>query len=347
MLDTRLDISEGRFALGLSTDDVDQFQGFHSPNMLIVVDEAEGVEEPIYEAIEAVMTSENTRLLLIGNPTTVAGTFRRAFYQDRGLYHTITISALESPNVVANRVVLPGLTTHHWVEERKLVWGEDSPIYRARVLGEFPDQSEDTLIPLSWIERAVGRQGDNADDQEGADATLPVILAVDVARFGSDQSVLLVRRGAKVDKIEAYRGLDTMQLTGHVAAAIDSLSPQRVSVDEVGLGAGVVDRLKELGYPVRGINVGRSARHRDVYANLRAEGYWRLRELFSQGAISIPSDSELIGQLSALRYTYNSRGQVIIESKEEARSRGLPSPDRADALMLAFLSDNTKVRLRT
>ena len=155
LLDTRLELAEGRFALGLSADSDEEFQGFHSPNMLIVVDEAEGVEEQIYEAIEGVMTSENCRLLLIGNPTTATGPFPRAFYEDRELYHTITISALECPNVVEGKVVIRGLTTLRWVEERKKVWGEENPIYQARVLGEFPDAEEDTLIPLSWIERAV------------------------------------------------------------------------------------------------------------------------------------------------------------------------------------------------
>ena len=156
LLDTRLEMSEGRFALGLSADTDEEFQGFHSPNMLIVVDEAEGVEETIYEAIESVMTSENCRLLLIGNPTTMSGSFRRAFYDDRELYNTITISAFDSPNVREGRAVIRGLVTRKWVEERKKVWGEENPVYQARVLGEFPDQGEDTLIALSAIEAGRG-----------------------------------------------------------------------------------------------------------------------------------------------------------------------------------------------
>ena len=96
-----------------------------------------------------------------------------------------------------------------------------------------------------------------------------------------------------------------------------------------------------------GINVGRPARHRKLFANLRAEGYWRLYELFSQDLIAIPNDPELAGQLSSLRYSYNSRGQLIIESKDDARARGIPSPDKADAMMLAFLGHNPAVRLRT
>ena len=143
--------------MGLSAESADEFQGFHSPNMFIVVDEAEGVSDEIYEAIDAVMTSAEPRLLLIGNPTTTSGAFRRAFYEERHLYHTITISALDSPNVKAGKIVTRGLTTSQWVQERKDTWGEENPIYQARVFGEFPDQAEDTLIKLSDVEAATQR----------------------------------------------------------------------------------------------------------------------------------------------------------------------------------------------
>ena len=345
LLDTRLEMSDARFALGLSADSDDDFQGFHSPNMLIVVDEAEGVGETIYEAIEAVMTSENCRLLLIGNPTTMGGAFRRAFYEDRELYDAITISALESPNVVEGRVVHRGLATRRWVEERRSVWGEENPIFRARVLGEFPDQGEDTLIALSQVEAAAGRGShSNAEDAASAEAQGPVVLAVDVARFGSDKSVILKRRGMVVEEVRAFRGLDTMKLTGRVVEAMDAWDPDDVIIDEVGIGAGVVDRLKEMGRRVRGINVGRPARDARHYSNLRAEGYWTLRQMFAEGSIRIPPDNDLVGQVAALRYSFNSLGQVVMESKEEMRRRGVPSPDKADALMLAFLADRRKPR---
>ena len=467
MLHTRFELETDRFALGLSTDEVDQFQGFHSPNMLIVVDEAEGVIEPIYEAIDAVMTAGNSKLLLIGNPTSITGTFRRAFHEERHLYHNITISALDSPNVKQQRVVLPGLTTHEWVAERVALWGEASPMYHARVLGDFSDRAEDTLISLTHIEQAIARYStlvvappsvipapspvipapspvipapspvipapspvipakagthacpgprsggpDSAATEDGddnspfplrgkvrmgveeedeppapallsvrpersetvslpalprsevspshevegptpddADTNTPTILAVDVARFGADQSVLLLASPTAVLRLEAHHGLDTMQLAGRVVDAHRHWSlarpPDRIVVDEIGVGAGVVDRLKELNLPVTGINVGRPARQRALFANLRAEGYWRLRELFSQSQIAIPNDPELAGQLSSLRYSYNSRGQLIIESKDDARARGIPSPDKADAMMLAFLGHKPAVRLRT
>ena len=343
LLDTRLEMPEkDSFAMGLSADSPDEFQGFHSANMLIVVDEAEGVAEPIYEAIEALMTSENCRLLLIGNPTTVTGSFRRAFHEDRELYHTLTISAYDSPNVAAGAKTVPGLVTARWVEQRRKIWGEDNPIFQARVLGEFPEQSEDTLIPLSAIEGAAKVSG-GAVEQD--DAPQPTVVAVDVARFGSDRSVILVRRGGQVKPVRTFRGLDTMKLTGLVVDAIKEADPEDVVVDEVGIGAGVVDRLKELGYRVDGINVGRSAHDPSRFANLRAEGYWNLRQLITTGEVFLPSDKELMGELAALKYSFNSVGQLLVESKDDMRKRGVRSPDKADALMLAFLPYRRRVKL--
>ena len=347
MLDTRWEIADDRYAMGLSAESADDFQGFHSPNMFIVVDEAEGVSDEIYEAIEAVMTSAEPRLLLIGNPTTVSGAFHRAFHQERHLYHTVTISALHSPNVLAKKVEVPGLTSAKWVEERKETWGEDNPIYRARVLGEFPDQAEDTLIRLSDIESAAGRKDLTTAEAESSTPPSKLVLAVDVARFGSDRSVILRRRGNSVEEIQTFRKLDTMQLAGWVSAAIRDSKPDRICIDEIGVGAGVVDRLREVGHRVRAINVARRAGQDNLFANLRAEGYWRLRELFSAEQIDIPADNQLMGELAALRYGYDGQGRVLIESKESMRQRGLPSPDKADALMLAFLETPRKPRLWT
>ena len=349
MLEARWELSDDRYAMGLSADTADQFQGFHSDNMLIVVDEAEGVSDEIYEAIEAVMTSSDPRLLLIGNPTTVSGAFRRAFYQERNLYHTVTISALDSPNVQAGKTVVPGLTTAKWVEERRDTWGEENPIYRARVLGEFPDQAEDTLIKLSDVEAAVLRGREEAVQHEVPESEVEpeVVLAVDVARFGSDRSVILRRRGERVEDIRIFRNLDTMQLAGWVVSAIKEFQPAQMYIDEIGVGAGVVDRLKEEGYGVKGINVARRSRQDELFANLRAEGFWRLRELFAAGRITIPPDNQLMGELAALRYSYDSQGRILVESKDSIRQRGLPSPDKADALMLAFLEPPARVKLWT
>ena len=335
MLDTRWEVADDRYALGLSANDADQFQGFHCENMFVVVDEAEGVAEPIYEAVEAVMTSAQPTLLLIGNPTTTSGGFHRAFHRERGIYETITMSALESPNVEANSIKIPGLTTPAWVEERRAMWGENSEMFRARVMGEFPDRGEDNLIAISDIDDATYSPGEMPADTGGYE---PVVLGVDVARYGVDRTVIMVRRGDVVVDVKVRHGFPTTATTGQIVASARDRHPQQVNVDETGLGAGVVDILREQGFTVYGFNGSAAPVAEEmVCANLRAEGYWTLARRFRDHRIRIPRDAELIAELASLRYRYNSRGKVLMESKDSMKSRGLPSPDKADALMLAFL----------
>ena len=355
MLDTRWELAADRYALGLSANDADQFQGFHSPNIFVVVDEAEGVGETIYEAVEAVMTSANPRLLLIGNPTTTSGGFHRAFHRERGIYRAITISALDSPNVEQGSLVFPGLTTAAWVAERRALWGEESPLFRARVMGEFPERGDDNLIAMPDIAAAVYggplvlRQAQNERgyaapgelvEPRAPDEPGPLVIGVDVARFGPDRSVVLVRRGNVVEDIRAHYNIDTADLTGRVANACHELRPDRINVDEVGIGVSVVDHLRDQGIPARGINGSLEPRRERACANLRAEGFWMLARRFATHNIRIPHDPELMAELSSLRYRFNSRGKLLMESKEEMRRRGRPSPDKADALMLAFLDDD-------
>ena len=348
VLGTRWELAEDRYAMGLSAETADQFQGFHSPNMLVVVDEAAGVSDAIFEGIESVMTSsETSQLLLLGNPTTTSGAFRRAFHEERQLYECITISALESPNVTAGRIVVPGLTTAAWVKERREVWGNDNPMFCARVLGEFPVQDDNTLLPLTLIETATQLwSGDIRSEPVGTDA--PVVIAVDPARFGSDHSVILRRRGNRVEDIQSFNGLDTMQLAKRVESAILLHHPQQVVVDEIGVGAGVLDRLRELGYPVHGVNVAKPAQRDGLFANLRAEGYWRLREMLEARQLALPPDQRLTGELAALKYEFRKGdNKLVLESKDSMKNRGLPSPDRADALMMAFLEPAPKPTLWT
>ncbi len=355
MLDTRWDLAEDRYALGLSANDADQFQGFHCENMLVVVDEAEGVAESIYEAVEAVMTSAKPTLLLIGNPTTSSGGFHRAFHRERGIYETITISALESPNVEEGSIVIPGLTTPAWVEERRKMWGEGSAMFRARVLGEFPDRGEDNLISVSDIEDATYPPGEvpagevppgevpTGEVPTGevpADTVghQPAVVGVDVARFGADRTVIVVRRGATVVDMQVFHGFANTEVADEVQAVVHEQRPKQLNVDATGVGSGVVDILNQEGHPVYGFHgAGAPVDEADTCANLRAEGYWTLARRFRDHTIRIPRDAELTAELASLRFRYNSRGKVLMESKESIKRRGLPSPDRADALMLAFL----------
>ncbi len=333
LLRTSLELDDKHYAQGLSTDTPERFQGFHEGHILFVVDEASGVREGIFEAIEGSMTSENSRMLLLGNPTALSGYFYEAFHRRRSLWRTIHISALETPNVKEGEIVKPSLVTEQWVKDAKVNWGEDSPMYQIRVLGEFPSESEDTLISLKIIESAVEAKDQVIEPQDGK----PVELGVDVARFGSDRTVICARRGDRVIEMQSYTKKNTMETAGLVNDFVERHSPSCVRVDAIGVGAGVVDRLKELGVPgVKGINVAQRATNPEHFANLKAELYDGLRERFQQGRIRIPGDQKLISELASIRYSFTSSGQTRLEDKDELRGRGQPSPDLADALMLAF-----------
>lgn len=327
VLQTQIELDKQWFALGLSTDKPERFQGFHAEDILLIVDEASGVQQYIFDAAEGFLTSIGAKLLLIGNPTQLSGEFYNAFRSP--LYHKIHISAFDSPNLKAGKIVRPYLVTPEWVEDKRFKWGENSPLWYSRVLGEFPEQGDDTLIPLAWIEAAQQRW---FAEQDGG----PIELGVDVARYGSDSTVIVVRKGNKASIVAQIYGQDTMEVTGRVIDALRQTGASIAKVDEIGIGTGVVDRMKEQRYPVQGMNTSEAAYDKERFANKRAEWYWGLRERFQSGDIAIPPDDELASQLASLKYKFDSRGRIQIESKEDMRKRGLPSPDKADALMLAF-----------
>ena len=169
------------------------------------------------------------------------------------------------------------------------------------------------------------------------------LVGVDVARFGADRTAICVQQNNTVIALDAYHRQNTMETAGRVAAAIHEYNPKGVRIDEIGVGAGVVDRLKELGYDcIEGVNVSNRATDPDKFANLRAELFDNLRELFDRQQIEIPNDPDLISQLTSIRYSFASTGQIKIEDKETLRRNGLPSPDLADALVLAFAPETER-----
>ena len=164
------------------------------------------------------------------------------------------------------------------------------------------------------------------------------MVGVDVARFGADRTVIVVRRGATVVDMQVFHGFANTEVADEVQAVVHEQRPKQLNVDATGVGSGVVDILNQEGHPVYGFHgAGAPVDEADTCANLRAEGYWTLARRFRDHTIRIPRDAELTAELASLRFRYNSRGKVLMESKESIKRRGLPSPDRADALMLAFL----------
>jgi len=343
LLQTSLELADGWMAFGFATDVPENFQGLHAKHLLVVADEAPGIEPDIWEAIDGVLTGEHCRLLAIGNPTEPAGEFYKLF-QTPGV-KKIHISAFDTPNFTAYGITeedirsgaweekitgplpFPELITPAWVTDKYRRWGPGSPMYQSRVRGDFPEAASDALIPLSWIEAAQKRELEPGE---------PVGLGVDVARFGDDETIIAVRRGPVVRLHSVAAKEDTMQTAGRVIRALSETGAGVAKVDVIGLGAGVVDRLKEQGKPVQEMNAAEAASDPERFANRRAEWYWALRERFQEGSIDLDPDEELAAQLSSIKYRIDSRGRIQIESKEDMKKRGLPSPDRADAVVLAF-----------
>lgn len=333
VLDTHINISDRWFALGLSTDKPDQFQGFHSPHLMVLVDEASGIQPEIEEAIDG-LTPE--KIVRIGQPLSNVGRFADCFRI--APIKKMQISAFDTPNVKEGRRVVPGLITREDVESFKVRYGEDSNVYKVRVLGEFPAQETDSLISVDDIAKAIEREA-------SVPAHFEKKLGVDVARFGDDRSVLLVRQMEKVIRKEILASLDTMQITGQVLkiAKEEGIKAPNIFVDVIGIGAGVVDRLHEQAWNVTAVNVSESPEDKESYSNLRAELYAKhLKEWIKTG--DLPDDD--FYELANIKYKFNSKGQLQIESKEEMKKRGLDSPDVADALMLTFAKRNVVMTMK-
>jgi phage terminase large subunit len=230
-----------------------------------------------------------------------------------------------------------------WVEEKRRKWGENSPLYIAKVLGDFPEQASDALVSLKDFREAVGREVLTGGEKA---------LGVDVARFGDDSTVIYLREGQRARKVGSLQGKDLMQTVGLIVRCLDATKADKVRVDDIGLGGGVVDRLRELRDERRitadviPVNVGERPTVDGATAdgegpdakflNLRAQINWGVRERFIAGEISIDDNQDLLAQASSIKYKYTSSAKIQIEGRADMKKRGLPSPDDWDALVLAF-----------
>ena len=300
-------------------------QGFHSPNMLFLVDEASGVDDIIFEVGEGAMSTEGAKTVMTGNPTRTSGYFYEAFNKMKDSFYTMKVASQDSTQVGPK-----------FIEDMKIKYGEDSNIFRVRVLGEWPEADDDVVIPLHLLQSAAER------DQVAAETT-PVVWGLDVARFGTDKSALCKRKGNVVtEPIKSWRNKDLMEMCGIILNEYETTTwsdrPVEILVDSIGLGAGVVDRLTELDLPVRGINVAESASMGERYGRLRDELWFLGKEWFEMRDCTIPNQEDLIEDLSKPRFSFLSNGKLKVEGKDEMKRRGLNSPDLADAFCLTFAS---------
>lgn len=345
--ETGLQIADGREIVGISTKEPERMAGYSGANLLFILDEASGIPEPIFEAIEG-NRAGGAQLVMFSNATKTSGTFYDAFHSKAEYWHRIHVSSEETPNATGRGDPIPGLATAAWIEEKRKEWGEESALYQVRVRGNFPAQGERAVIALVLVTDAVGRWDDDAAE---GDERVPVPqdgrlhLGVDVARFGDDESVVMPRRGLLVSPARVFSQLDGPALAGEtlkVARELRKLGEiPKVKVDVIGVGASCYDvlaRSKEVeAVPV---NVSESA---------TAEGYHALRDQlwggmrdFLKGGGAIPDDARLQAELVAPEYKFDAQGRMKVESKDEMKKRLGRSPDRADALALAVFDATSK-----
>ena len=298
-------------------------QGFHSENMLFICEEASGIPDVVFQVGEGALSTEGAKVVMCGNPTRSDGYFYEAFHSMRDRWFNMTVSCEDGEYV-----------SEKFLDDMKSKYGEDSNIYKVRVLGEFPTQSDDVLLPLHLLESAIKR------DIEPSPMT-PVVWGLDVARYGNDRSALAKRRGQELlEPIKTWSQKDLMEMAGIILTEYEAVRysdrPTAIYIDAIGIGAGLADRLKELDLPAVSIAVSESASLKEKFTRLRDELFWNCREWFEGRDVHIPQDDNLIQEITGIRYKYLSTGKLKIESKDEMKRRGQRSPDVADAFVLTF-----------
>jgi phage terminase large subunit len=355
---------ESNFALGFSTDRAANFQGYHGRHVLIIADEAPGIESGVWDAIAGTMAGGKVHIVMAGNPTLPSGAFYDAFTRERELWNCITIDAFDSPNLkdigldellqmdpaeggLLDQNPMPYLVTKRWVFDQYRAWwhGDErsSPNWVSRVRGQFPDQAQNALVKLRWLERAKERVLRTPVQDKAAS----LVAGVDVGG-GEAETVVYVCESKphdfKIIAMGAWRCEDTR---GDVVRFLASYRERlrSVRVDAIGMGHNFGLHLRDERFPVELVNVGMACESRPEwpendpagrFVNLKAQYYHELADAFERNEVQGLRDDVTIGQLTGILYEVDSHGRIKIESKESARARGIPSPDRAEALMLAL-----------
>lgn len=374
------------------------FQGIHARYVLIIIDEACGVDVNLFNSVDALATNANARVLAIGNPDDPSSHFASICKPDSG-WHTIRIDGLRTPNFTQEAVewldcphcrligrtkpMLAQLfedeglayTEEHvpedlrdmllsplWVEERLHRWvgqpnetqslseiANQSSLFVSKVRGLFPESNTEGIIPLGWVEQAIARWTDwVSEGKPSVNSIQRKVLGVDIADSGEDQTCVADREGDIVREIRKFRSsTDTMEAVGHVTAMLSGRPGSLAVVDSIGVGAGVLSRLRELGKPVKGFVASGSAKGlKDKtgefkFINLRAAAWWRMRELLDPSQpggckIMLPDSELLRADLTVPRWKVLSGGSIQIESKDDIRKRLGRSTDEGDSVVMAF-----------
>jgi hypothetical protein len=308
--------AEGRL---WSEENPDAYAGLHNADgVLLIFDEASGIPDVIWDVSQGFWTENtpNRFWLAFSNPRRAQGYFYECFHAKRDFWTTQQIDSRtveDTDKAVYEQIIAE--------------YGEDSPQARIEVYGQFPTTDDDQFIPQSLVAEAMARE-------PWRDQSAPIVIGVDPARSGADSTVIAVRQGRNIITLRRYRGDDTMTVVGHVIQAIEEFRPALTMIDEGGLGYGILDRLTEQRYKVRGVNFGWKSTKPVMWGNRRAELWGALKDWLKTA--SLPQDKQLRDDLTAPRTKPDSSGKIFLESKKDMKARGLASPDAADAIAVTF-----------
>jgi hypothetical protein len=297
--------------------------GHHADFMMFIVDEASGISYKLFETIESTLTQPCNFIIMVGNPTRRTGYFVDSHFK-RGIkekWIQLRWNTEESENV-----------SEGFVEGWANSYGRDSDTYRINVLGLPPISDQGSFIPWDWAMDAVDREVPQDNDDK------PVILGVDVARYGKDKTVILARQGTKIlEPILRYNGLDGNEVASKIRYATSLFVADYVFIDTVGVGAAVWDNIKyDEDVRYEDFMASWSADDKNKFVRLGDECGWRVRERFQNKTISIPGDEELIAEATSREYETRDNGRIKLESKKSMKRRGLDSPNTFDALSMTF-----------
>jgi hypothetical protein len=306
-----------------SAEHTENLQGGHAESYVILADEASGIEESVFDLLLGTLsTHKGGRFILTSNPLRASGRFFEIFNRNLSQWKQLFFSAYDSP--VINTA---------WIEEMKETYGDDSDIFRVRVLGQFPRSSSNQFFASDKVAEGIANQ-----IPKNIYCQYPKIAGVDIARFGDDSTIFLLRQGPKILAIEKYNGLDNMEVVAKLAEFNLKYSPQIINMDAIGVGTGPFDRAKELGLPVHPVIVSQKSTDPLQYFNLRAQLYGLARQWLNNGSDLI-KDEDFAAQMLSVEYGFTNKMQVQMASKKLIKSKGLPSPDIPDALSLTFAGE--------
>lgn len=312
-------------AIPWRADRPEAFAGTHESHVLLLMDEASAIDDIIWETAEGMMTTAGSLWIAFGNPTRSSGRFKECFPGGRFAHRWKTFKVDSRHAKMADQLQIAA-----WVTD----YGEDSDFVRVRVRGEFPRQAVGQFISEADLLTAEER-GSVVDPLQ------PVVVGVDVARYGDDRSVILVRQGGLILECKIYREIDTVRLAGYVCEVVDTYASDQptLCIDGVGLGAGVVDVCRNRNYRVEEVLAGGKPMDPMHHENVRSESWARMRDWIRTRAsldVGAAYHQELRADLLGPEYAYNDRGQLQMERKKHMKDRGLSSPDLADALALTL-----------